>query len=75
VVVVDVPEELQLQRTVQRDNNDEAQVKRIMAAQMGRQDRLALADIVIENIGSLEELDNKVETLHHAFLLRADTVS
>jgi dephospho-CoA kinase len=75
VVVVDVPEALQLQRTVQRDNNDEAQVKRIMAAQMGRQDRLARANIVIENTGSLEELDDKVETLHKAFLLRADTVN
>ena len=75
MVVVDVPEELQLQRTVQRDNNDEAQVKRIMAAQMGRQDRLALADIVIENTGSLEALDNKVETLHNTFLLRADAVT
>jgi len=72
VVVVDVPEQLQLQRTVQRDNNDEAQVKRIMAAQMARKDRLALADIVIENTGSLELLDSKVETLHQAFLLRAD---
>lgn len=72
VVVVDVPEQLQLQRTVQRDNNDEAQVKRIMAAQMARKDRLALADIVIENTGSLELLDSKVETLHKAFLLRAD---
>lgn len=72
VVVVDVPEQLQLQRTVQRDNNDEAQVKRIMAAQMARQDRLALADIVIENTGSLELLDSKVEALHQAFLLRAD---
>lgn len=72
VVVVDVPEQLQLQRTVQRDNNDEAQVKRIMAAQMARKDRLALADIVIENTGSMELLDSKVETLHQAFLLRAD---
>ena len=72
VVVVDAPEQLQLQRTVQRDNNDEAQVKRIMAAQMARKDRLALADIVIENTGSLELLDSKVEALHQAFLLRAD---
>ena len=72
VVVVDVPEQLQLQRTVQRDNNDEAQVKRIMAAQMARKDRLALADIVIENTGSLELLDSEVEALHQAFLLRAD---
>ena len=75
VVVVDVPEELQLQRTVQRDNNDEAQVKRIMAAQMGRQDRLALADIVIENTGSLEKLDNTVDSLHRDFLRRAHAVS
>ena len=72
VVVVDAPEQLQLQRTVQRDNNDEAQVKRIMAAQMARKDRLALADIVIENTGSLELLDSKVEALHQAFSLRAD---
>ena len=75
VVVVDVPEMLQLQRTVQRDNNDEAQVKRIMAAQMGRQDRLAHADIVIENTGSLEKLDNTVDSLHRDFLRRAHAVS
>ena len=37
MVVVDVPEDLQLQRTMQRDDNDEAQVKRIMAAQMQRE--------------------------------------
>ena len=36
-MVVDVPEETQLQRTMQRDDNDEAQVKRIMAAQMHAQ--------------------------------------
>lgn len=74
VVVVDVSEKLQLQRTVQRDKNDEAQVKRIMAAQMTRKSRLALADIVIENVGSLTELDNKVGTLHTAFLLRAEAM-
>ena len=75
VVVVDVPEMLQLQRTMQRDKNDEAQVKRIMAAQMGRQDRLARADFVIENTGSLEELDSTVDSLHRDFLLRAHAAS
>ncbi|HEY6130654.1 MAG TPA: dephospho-CoA kinase [Halioglobus sp.] len=73
VVVVDAPEELQLQRTVQRDSNDEAQVKRIMAAQMSRKDRLERADIVIDNSRSLEELDIQVAELHKEFLMRAET--
>jgi dephospho-CoA kinase len=72
VVVVDVPEEMQLQRTMQRDNNDEAQVKRIMAAQISRADRLAQADIVIDNSHSLSELDSLIEELHKEFLLRAE---
>ena len=72
VVVVDVPEETQLQRTMQRDANAKAQVKRIMAAQMRREDRLELADIVIDNSRSLEELDSLVEELHKEFLLRAE---
>lgn len=72
VVVVDVPEKIQLQRTMARDSNDEAQVKRIMAAQMSRADRLALADIVIDNSRSLDELDSLVEELHKEFLLRAE---
>jgi dephospho-CoA kinase len=56
-----------------RDGNDEGQVKRIMAAQMRREDRLALADIVIDNSQSLEELDGVVEELHKEFLLRAES--
>lgn len=72
-VVVDVPEDLQLQRTMQRDGNDEAQVKRIMAAQMGRRERMDRADIVIDNSRSLEELEQTIEELHKEFLLRAET--
>lgn len=72
VVVVDVPEELQIARTAQRDNNDEAQVKRIMAAQLSRDARLALADIVVDNSGSLEDLELQVDELHREFLARAE---
>lgn len=72
VVVVDAPETVQLQRTMQRDGNDAAQVRRIMAAQLTRADRLAGADMVIDNSRSLEELDAQVEKLHKAFLLRAN---
>lgn len=72
VVVVDVPEETQLERTVARDDNDEAQVKRIMAAQMSRADRLAKADIVIDNSRSLAELDGLIDELNGEFLARAE---
>ena len=72
VGVVDVPEAMQLQRTMQRDSNDEAQVKRIMAAQLGRDERLALADIVINNSGTLEELNSQVDELHKELLFRAE---
>ena len=72
VAVVDVPEDVQLERTMARDDNDEGQVKRIMAAQMKRTERLELADIVIDNSGSLERLESVVEALHVQFLARAE---
>lgn len=73
VVVVDAPESQQLQRTMQRDANDAAQVQRIMAAQMQREDRRALADTIIDNSGSLEQLDKQVDALHHDLLQRASS--
>ena len=71
-VVVDVPVEVQLQRTMARDSNDASQVKRIMAAQMGREERLKKADIIIDNSVSLQNLSIAVEELHKEFLGRAE---
>jgi len=71
ILVVDVDEETQLQRTMSRDNNPEAQVRAIMASQIDRQARLARADDVIENNGSLEDLRRKVERLHERYLVMA----
>ncbi len=68
VLVVDVPEELQLSRTTARDNNSEQQVKAIMAAQASRQQRLDAADDVVLNDGTLEHLQAQVETLHQQYL-------
>jgi dephospho-CoA kinase len=48
-------------------------VKRIMAAQMARADRVEKADYVIDNSGSLDALDEQVEELHKEFLQRAQT--
>jgi dephospho-CoA kinase len=68
VVVVDVPEAVQIARTIRRDNNDEALVRSIMAAQLSRDARLAMADTVIDNSGDLTDLDKQVEDLHETLL-------
>ena len=70
VLVIDAPESLQVERTVARDGDAEEQVRRIMAAQMPRQRRLELADHVIVNDRSLEELHREVEALHEGVLAR-----
>ena len=75
VVVVDVPEEVQLRRTMARDDNSEALVKQIMAAQLDRQTRLSRADTSIPNDGSLETLNERVEKLHEDLLARAAAAS
>ena len=68
VIVVDVPEETQLERTCSRDNNDAEQVKRIIAAQISRKKRLAQANWVIDNSLPLDTLDARVEALHQELL-------
>jgi dephospho-CoA kinase len=73
VVVVDVPEEVQIKRTMARDDNSQALVKQIMAAQLDRQTRLSRADTSITNDTSLEELYERVEALHEDLLLKAAT--
>ena len=70
-LVIDVPEALQLSRTMQRDNNTEEQVRNIMKAQMSRSDRLAIADDVIVNDGDLAHLKRQVDELHQRYLTLA----
>lgn len=68
VIVVDVPEATQIERTCSRDNNNTEQVKRIIAAQIPREQRLSHADWVIDNSLPLETLDTRVESLHQELL-------
>lgn len=56
VVVVRVPEAVQIQRARARDGADEAQVRARLAAQLPLAEKAARADYVIENHGSIEEL-------------------
>jgi len=71
VVVVDVPESVQLSRTMTRDNNSKQLVKSIMAVQLDRETRLARADTSVSNEGTLEELHTRVDTLHADLISRA----
>jgi dephospho-CoA kinase len=63
VVVVDVPPRIQLDRLVRHRGMTREQARARMAAQASRADRLAIAGIVIDNSGSLAELDRPVGDL------------
>jgi dephospho-CoA kinase len=60
VIVVDVPPELQLERLVSQRGMTPEQARARMAAQATREQRLALADLVVDNSGSLADLDRRV---------------
>ncbi|MEP1447475.1 MAG: dephospho-CoA kinase [Paraglaciecola sp.] len=72
VAIVDVDEQTQLQRTVLRDNTNNQEIRAIMAAQATRQQRLAVADDVIDNAGNREDLLEKVSQLHQQYLKLAN---
>ena len=63
VVVVDAPPRVQIDRLVRHRGMSREQARARMAAQASRKQRLAIADIVIENSGSLAELDRQAGEL------------
>ncbi len=73
VLVIDTPEAVQIQRTQQRDQVSHEQIQAIMQSQWTRAQRLEKADEVIENLGSMEELEQQVEKLHRKYLKLAKT--
>ena len=70
-LVVDVPVEVQLNRTVRRDNVSEQQAKSIIASQMKREDKLTRADDVLDNNRALKLVASDVEKLHSQYLIHA----
>lgn len=68
VLVVDVPIELQMERTIKRDGVSEDQVKSIIKSQINRDKRLQLADEIILNEGSIEDLEMIVRELHEKLI-------
>ncbi|WP_462173357.1 dephospho-CoA kinase [Pseudoalteromonas xiamenensis] len=74
-LLVDVPEEIQLIRTVERDQVSEQQVKAIISAQMSRNEKRALADDILDNSNALSQTYTKLKELHEFYLRQARLVS
>jgi dephospho-CoA kinase len=70
VVVVDAPVETQVARLMSHRGMTESAVRARIAAQASREQRLAAADVVIDNSGTLEELEAQVRELWEELRLR-----
>ena len=67
IVVVDCDEETQIRRLLVRDAENETQARRMLAAQSSRTERLAIADDVISNNGTLADTHDQVTALHEIY--------
>lgn len=71
ILLIDVPEDVQVTRTAQRDQVAASQVKAIMDAQMPRQQRRDKADDIVVNDSTLEALHHALDRLHEDYLEKA----
>lgn len=67
VLVVDVDEDIQIERTMKRDKCSNKQANAIIASQISRHKRLDAADDVIKNSGMINKLTNDIKTLHDKY--------
>ena len=73
VLLVDAPEAIRIQRTVERDKISPEQVKQIIHSQSSRTDMLAIADDVLDNGGDSQALAESVSKLHQKYLSLASS--
>jgi dephospho-CoA kinase len=59
--VVDAPVDVQLERLTSQRGMTEAEAKQRIASQASREDRLAVADLVVDNAGTLADLDRRID--------------
>jgi dephospho-CoA kinase len=72
ILVVDVDEAVQLRRVMERDGCTEEQARAILASQTSRSARLAAADDVLQNAGTVMDLRQAVDRLHERYLRLAE---
>jgi len=71
VLLVDVPEELQIQRLMMRDRVTHEQAEASLNAQATRAERLAMADDIVRNTGRVDDLREDITKLHAKYLEQA----
>ena len=71
-LLVDVEEKLQIARASKRDNVSEEQIKSIIEAQMPRSEKITLANDIVTNNGTLEDLRKEIISLHNNYLKLSD---
>lgn len=72
LLVIDVPESIQIARTIKRDNNTEAQIQAIINSQVDRKSRLAKADFVVDNTQTRSNLLQQIDALDKTFRALAE---
>ena len=68
VLVIDVTEEVQIERAMARDKISREQAEAIVRSQAGREERRAKADDLVDNSRSLQHLYQQLDTLHQNYL-------
>jgi len=64
IIVIDLENERQIKRAMNRDANSRDQINKIIASQLSREQRSAKADIIINNDGSIKDLKQQVLNTH-----------
>ncbi len=75
ILVVDVPEDVQLKRVMGRDGATLEQAHSILAAQASRETRIKAADDILLNAGTVPELRQSVDRLHESYLRLAEAAA
>jgi len=68
VLVVDVDAETQIERLMSRDNSSRKQAEQALSSQISREQRLKIADDILDNSGSPEQVRQKVNELNVKYL-------
>ena len=68
ILVIDCDPKLQLERAMLRDNNSKSQIQKIMDSQCSREERISIANDIIPNNDSLENLKIRSIAMHKFYL-------
>jgi len=70
IIAIDIDEQTQIQRAAHRDTNSTEQIKKIIATQVSRENRCEQADLIINNDGSIAQLELQIENIHQSLITR-----